>query len=424
MLWNITKSDSLMKRFFLYLLTILFFSVSIAGCSSSTREDDAPGEWNSRSILLQGGVSPSGYYYFQSSPTTMSGAYLSFFDETSHKTAVLCDKAGCPHIDEACRAYTGFAAPYLFYTNGNVFTIENSGYELTLVRRDPDGSNREEVLTLLRDRMDTAKYAQFYNYKVAGNSLYYIASLSYAVSEKPGDALEHEEYYLRRVSLTTFQEQELMQAAPNTTYTFIAANEQQVLLNAFTYPEEEPQELTDLNEEELRSLLENRKVQILLWDKHDGSVKTLLKSNRCETVAGMAAHGDSLYVLRWEDNRTTNSIQKISLTNGEATTIFRSNKMISNYMVLNEEEIVLREDYDLNLYSLKDFQKLPMPPISLPDSIEQATKDGYILWRTLKTKGDDPLNSEVTQSALSYISKEDVENGKENFLDFYIQHYE
>ena len=53
-----------------------------------------------------------------------------------------------------------------------------------------------------------------------------------------------------------------------------------------------------------------------------------------------------------------------------------------------------------------------------------AAKEGYIVQRVLEYEGDLNATASITKAALSYLSFEDANAGRKNFVDFYIQEYD
>lgn len=219
-----------MKKNVAVLLTILIACLlgSFTGCSQDTHVETGDNPWVSTDIYsLQGTHSDKGYYYIKDE------SVLCFFDEATKKNVILCSKTGCSHSDANCYAYTTAKPAYLFFSNGKLYSIEvgTDGYQL--VQRDEDGSNREEKRTLMEDAGRQNASASVTDYKACEKYLYYLGRI--ITQDNSGQTVETSS--LRRVSLDTFQEEELYNSG-NKSCTLVSVNNSQVIFNEFDAPEQ------------------------------------------------------------------------------------------------------------------------------------------------------------------------------------------
>ena len=193
-----------MKKSFAHIMGLIFFcSLFLTSCSAPLQNksgDETESQWVSTDIFsLRGTCSEKGYYYLE------NDYFLCFFDESTKKKTVLCAKAGCQHQDDSCYAYTIALPSFIFFSNGNIYTIEVDDEGCKLIQRDEDGSNREEKLSLMNGAAVENSSVTVADYKVCENYLYYQGNV---LSETMDGELS-QKVSLRRVNLDTFQEEEI-----------------------------------------------------------------------------------------------------------------------------------------------------------------------------------------------------------------------
>ena len=93
-------------------------------------------------------VSPQGVYCMMKESDTVS--YIMYVDNASDTIVKLCGRPDCSHNTSDCNAYI-YAGTWLSYYNGYLYAVSGSDSEeeCTLIRMNPDGSNRVIVLDLL-----------------------------------------------------------------------------------------------------------------------------------------------------------------------------------------------------------------------------------------------------------------------------------
>ena len=403
-----------MKKNAAVLLTVFIacLLVSFAGCSQDTHAGTGDNPWVSTDIYsLQGTHSDKGYYYIQDE------SILCFFDEATRKNVILCSKTGCSHSDANCYAYTTADPAFLFFSNGKLYSIEvgKDGYQL--IQRDEDGSNREVKRTLMEDAGEQNASASIADYKACEKYLYYLGRI--ITQDNNGQSVETST--LRRVSLDTFQEEELYNSG-NKGCSIVSVNNGQVIFNEFDAPEQTADnEEYDPDTYRSEEFLRKNTIKIQMWDEKDCSVKTLLDSDRWETLGGISAYGNFMYYLDWDEEHKNNGLQQFNLQSGEISQIIGKEAPIGNFCPLDPEKLLLMDgsNFQWKLYEQKDFKEIGLPFLEEGDLIVQGTKEGYIVLRILE-ETEDGL---IKKQAYSYISKENAEQGVRNFTDFYIATY-
>ena len=94
-------------------------------------------------------VTANGTYFLSLLDDFSRARYILYVDHGSGELVKLCGRPDCPHGDETCNAY--LSEPFMLtYYDGYLYALENhfSGEDCHIVRMDPDGSNRVELLNL------------------------------------------------------------------------------------------------------------------------------------------------------------------------------------------------------------------------------------------------------------------------------------
>lgn len=86
----------------------------------------------------------NGVYFLCS---TDQGTFLLYGDHGSDTIIKLCGRADCDHNSEECNSFFVLGTSLCFY-DGFLYTTEDSGYDLSLVRMDLDGTDRITMLSL------------------------------------------------------------------------------------------------------------------------------------------------------------------------------------------------------------------------------------------------------------------------------------
>ena len=390
------------------LACLLLFTAS---CSKPTGEAEDGSKWTNRDTWLTSGTaSEQGYYYLQ------EDHFLSFFDFASQKSVCLCDKTGCTHRDSDCRAYMLFATPTrMFFYNDSLYFFEARQDGLKLTRRDADGGNYEEVLTLMEGKQEAETTLDLADYRVCGNLVYYVGS----VLKNPGDGWLEGISYLYQIDLDAGKEKLLCEIGEDGG-ALVAVRKGQVLLQQnLEKPAQEFGE--DYNSEEYLSSFPHR---VLMWEENTGELTTLLEDNRWNLLGALAAWDDSYYVIRWDETHETNYVERRSFDGSETETVFSPGCKISNYSIPSDNLLSLILEGTRKGLSIPNFEETNFSFLSEGDNILYAAKEGYIVQRVLEYEGDLDATASVTKTALSYLSFEDAEAGRKNFVDFYIQEYD
>ena len=97
--------------------------------------------------LTQHEVTNHGFYYLYSDRNG-GGTYILYNDDGSDALIKLCGRAECTHDNPDCNAYIGGSNADICYWDGYLYLFtENSADDSTeLIRMNPDGSNRADVL--------------------------------------------------------------------------------------------------------------------------------------------------------------------------------------------------------------------------------------------------------------------------------------
>lgn len=401
---------SLLRK--LFATNLICLLILLSSCSNHPKET-ASNEWNNQDTwLISGAASAQGYYYYR------DDHFLSFFDFTSKKSVYLCDKAGCTHRDGDCRAYQLFATPSgLFYSGEKLYSFEAHADGLKLTRRDSDGSNYEEFLTLMKDRQHENTTFQLSDYRVCGDFLFYIGT----IIQDSGNGEAEGTGYLYQVNLISGKENMLLDLGEKGGG-LVAARKGQVLLqqNLDTSKTTEDLASGDYNSKEYLSSVQHK---VLLWDEKTGNTTTLLEDNRWNLLGALAAYDNSYYIIRWDEKHETNLVERCSFDGLNKETVFKHNGQIANISLTggNEALLFLRPELVWNSFQLSNFSRNHLTFLKKGDEILFTAKDGYIFRRILEYEGDLEASAHITKFAYSYLSFEDAKAGKENYVDFYIR---
>ncbi|MBQ8238846.1 MAG: hypothetical protein IJZ39_11965 [Oscillospiraceae bacterium] len=153
----------MMKKMIVLLLMAILL---LAGCATEEMTDATEGqiqyEWMAgespvsprRTGLLRAGlnatqfeVTDHGFYYLYSDRNG-GGTYILYNDDGSDTFIKLCGRADCTHDNPDCNAYIGGSKSDICYWDGYlyVFTEDPVQESTKLIRMNPDGSNRVDVL--------------------------------------------------------------------------------------------------------------------------------------------------------------------------------------------------------------------------------------------------------------------------------------
>lgn len=394
-----------------FLACLLLFTAS---CSQPTGETGNGSEWTNRDTwLTSGAASKQGYYYLR------DDHFLCFFDFASQKSVCLCDKTGCTHQDGDCRAYMLSATPTrMFFRSDTLYFFETRQDGLKLTRRDADGGNYEEVLTLMQGKQEADATMDVSDYRVCGNLVYYIGS----VFKYSDDGRPEGKSYLYQIDLDAGKEDLLCELGEDGA-ALVAVRKGQVLLQQNLDPPKTPEELASGNYD-TKEYLSSIPHRVLLWEESTGKLTTLLEDNRWNLLGALAAWDDSYYVIRWDENHETNYVERRSFDGSETETVFSPGCKISDFSIPSNNLLSLILEGTRKGFSLPDFAEQDFSFLGPADDILYATKEGYIIRRVLEYEGD--LNADVlfTKTALSYLSSEDAEAVRKNYVDFCIQEYD
>lgn len=100
-----------------------------------------------------GAVSANGVYLMYNENNDRDNRYIVFMDNDSNQIVKLCGRPDCEHNNSDCNAYVD-GLGYISYYGGYLYAITgtdespSSDTQRSLIRMDPDGSNRKTVLDL------------------------------------------------------------------------------------------------------------------------------------------------------------------------------------------------------------------------------------------------------------------------------------
>lgn len=399
-------SESLLAAFLACLLLLT------ASCSRPTGETGNGSEWTNRDTwLTSGAASKQGYYYLR------DDQFLCFFDFASQKSVYLCDKTGCTHRDGDCRSSMLSVSPSrMFFRGDTLYFFETRQDGLKLTRRDADGGNYEEVLTLMQGKQETDATLSLTDFRVCGNLVYYIGSvLKYSDDGRPEG-----KSYLYQIDLGAGKEELLCELGEDGA-SLVAARKGQVLLQQNLQNSADEEFGEDYNSREYLSSIPHR---VLLWEENTGKLTTLLEDNRWNLLGALAAWDDSYYVIRWDENHETNYVERRSFDGSETETVFSPGCKISDFSIPSDDLLSFILEGARKGLSLPDFAEQDFSFLGPADDVFYATKEGYIIRRVLEYEGDLSKGATFTKTALSYLSFEDAEAGRKNYVDFCIQEYD
>lgn len=368
-------------------------------------------QWVSADIFsLKGTCSEKGYYYLE------NDYFLCFFDESTKKKTVLCAKAGCKHQDDSCYAYTIALPSFIFFSNGKLYTIEVSDEGCKLIQWDEDGSNREEKLRLMNDIAIENSSITIVDYKVCKNCLYYQGN----VLTETMDGELSQKVSLRRVNLDTFQEEEIYSPDKNGC-SIVSVQPNKMIFHEFDAPEQTENEYDPevYNSEEF---LTKNTMKIQIWEEKDHSIRTLLETNRWETLGAICAEEDFLYILNWDEGHQKNGVQSLNLNTMEMREVMEPKKAIDNFYKLGNY-VMFYIDQRWTSYSIPDFKETNCTIFSDGYQIEQGTQNGYIVTKVLEKVSEGGFDR-ITKQGYYYISREDMEKGEPNYTEFYVRSYD
>lgn len=398
-----------MKRVISLLLATALLSFCLSGCRQKGANSQT---WDSRSMWIKNASSEQGFYF-------MGEERLHFFDPASKKTAALCDKTGCSHTDETCQAYF-FTADPLFFRGDKLYYISFSenGYEL--MRRDADGRNVEKVFSFFQSETEDGQATwQFSDYKMSQRYFYYSALKEEDPTVEKED--NRAEYSVRRVDLEKKIEEELFRKKVNSC-TLTAVNDFQVI---FTELDVDPSfSFEDFDMEQFR---QSSYMKIFLWEEGQNAPQLLMEGSRNDLSAPVAAVGDSLFLLFYQEGSNAQVMKRINLRSGEIKDVCYLEE-VNGYSVLEENYLLVNNEHEKRLfrYSETEFQEIPNGFLPAQENIlsVEATVGGFVVGRiTEKVKtGADFYQSKAM--AYSFISQEDAEQGKQNYTDFYTETFD
>lgn len=148
------------------MIALILMAMLLVGCAAEEMPDATEGQvqydWMAgespvsprRTGLVRAGlnatrheVTSHGFYYLYTDRYG-GGTYILYNDDGSDTFIKLCGRADCTHDNADCNAYIGGSKADICYWDGYLYLFtENSADESTkLIRMNPDGSNRVDVL--------------------------------------------------------------------------------------------------------------------------------------------------------------------------------------------------------------------------------------------------------------------------------------
>ena len=195
-----------MKAFTKIISMLLVFLMVLSLCSCAKKEEPEKNEWGSASILREGAISDTGYYYLN------SRRLLYYVDFESGVNVCLCSKAGCTHDGDGCEAEipnnSGILSTMFFY-NGGIYFTNIDEYGWVLYRRNADGTGESKIATLCEKYMkeDPEIEVNAFCFTVADNYVYYYAEIRVVVREENVNTYQNKLTALLRLDLRTGKEE-------------------------------------------------------------------------------------------------------------------------------------------------------------------------------------------------------------------------
>lgn len=328
----------------------VFLAVSILFCGCADKKDHVyeDKEWRTN-IRSVSGIEPyeDGVYYKNKNDI------LCYFDTSSQKATVLCNKKGCSHEGKSCPAYIEtFGMPDA--ANDSLYYLSLEG-ELT--RKKLDNTSEEKIWDMgktLRKEMGDETSISFSGYIVTGNYVYTVVRSAY--TDEEGAYKEREELHVLDTAAKKQTVLETVDASKETLEILSAKNNITYYQAQNAYDKDfQPETAT---EEEWKEQEKKMNTRVCRADAKNGG-----KEQVFELKSGFVSAATDDIGIYYNDflgtgyMETKNLCRKDRKTGEE--TILKKGDITAKYMytILDAEHIVVQNEKGLGeIYNMKEFE--------------------------------------------------------------------